>query len=278
MKPITKTTLRIYRDHMRPYGKYAALVAISLFLSVAGDIIAPLFYKRFFDLIAGTAGVSAIAGLLIKIIWYVLLVYLGAWLASRSAFFVINRIELRVMTDLKNTCFAYLHAHSYGFFASRFSGALVQKQSRFANAFETIFDQLALNLYPLALRILFIVIVLMYTNLLLGSLMVAWIAIFLAANYAFTVYKLRYDVEAAEMDTLTTAHLADTVTNNVNIKLFGSLADERAKFKMITEKQFKTRRAAWDLGMYVDSFQALLTILLEFLIFISRSVFGSGGA
>jgi ATP-binding cassette subfamily B protein len=82
-------------------------------------------------------------------------------------------------------------------------------------------------------------------------------------NYKFTLYKLPYDIRSAAADTEVGAHLADTVANNINIKLFGGRDREIATHRQITEKLFLSRKISWDLSAIVEAGQAGLMVLFE---------------
>ena len=73
---------------------------------------------------------------------------------------------------------------------------------------------------PSFTKILLITVILAKINIYLGLGMLAWIILFLTINWIFIRIKLKYDIERSETETATSSFLADTVTNNINIKLF----------------------------------------------------------
>lgn len=266
MKEVTKQTYTLFWQHAKPYKWLVFVMFLALAGTTAIEVIVPLFYKRFFDVIASQGAVRE-GATLVHIIVQVLILYSIAWVLWRVSGYAVSFLEPRIMVNLVNTSFEYLHNHSYGFFINRFAGALVRKVNRIASAFEGIFDALYWNLFPLVLKTTGILIVLFYKNVKLGLIMLLWSIVFMTVNYVLTMYKLKYDVEAAEMDTTTTAALADTITNQVNIKIFARLKEEFLAFKALTERQFRTRRFTENLGVYIEGVQAALTTVLEFLIF-----------
>lgn len=278
MKQVTKDTFRIYWQHVRPYRGLVMLLITANFFATVLDVVMPLFYKRFFDVLASEGASAAGVSQLLAIIVQVVLINAVVWVLWRITTFGNNFLQPRVMADLTNTSFEYLHLHSYSFFTNRFAGALVRKVNRFASAFEGIADRLYWEFFPLVIKIVGILGVLFYKNLLLGGVLFVWAAIFMSINYVLTMYKLKYDVESAEMDTKATARLADTITNNVNIKIFSSLKEEIAAFWKLTEEQFRIRRFTWNLGAYIESIQAALTVALEFIIFYVAIKLWQGGS
>jgi ATP-binding cassette subfamily B protein len=93
-----------------------------------------------------------------------------------------------------------------------------------------------------------------------------WCLLYLLFSYAYSIFKLPYDIKRAAADTKTTAQLADSITNNINIKLFTNYERENKRFFGVTQEQFALRKKSWDLGTIGDLIQSLLMIGLEFLI------------
>ncbi len=251
---------------------------VSTVIDTIGSVLLPLFYKNFFDVltILGPETIGA-RDKLVHIIFIILGIQVILWIFFRASYFSNTYFQGKVMQDLTNTSFDYLHHHSFNFFTNRFVGSLVRKVNRFVDAFSGIVDKLYWDLLPLCLRVSVILLILFLRNTTLGFILLIYIILYLSLNYIFTLYKLKYDTQAAEIDSKVTAQLADTITNNVNIKLFNALPDEFNWFKNLTQKQFIINKFTWFLGGYIESIQAALGILLEFFIFYFAIGFWSQG-
>ena len=279
MKIVTKQTYKIFWDHGWRYKLPFLVMIASLAAATAVAALVPFFYKRFFDTLtaAGAASRASLVGELTTIVVYIFILWGVVWLFYRIATFANTYFQPRVMADLAATSFAYLQGHSYGFFVNRFVGSLVRRVNRFVDAFEVIADRLYWDFFPMMLKALITLAVLWYWHPLLGALLAGWLVAFLAVNYVFAIYKLTYDAASASVDTEVTGRLADTVTNNVNIKIFTALGDERRGFRELLEKQFRIRRFTWNLSAGIEGAQAALMITLEFLIFYFAIRFWSRG-
>jgi len=269
MKAITKETYTVFWRHARRYRSPLAAMVVSSVLATVISTAIPLFYKQFFDILANSHAQSPgmLINTLTRIILIVLILQAIIWLFYRVSFFSNVYFQTHVMADLINTSFEYLHKHSYQFFANRFVGALVRKVNRLVDAFEAITDRLYYDLLPLAIRIIGILLVVFYRNTTLGIILASWILIYVAINYIFTIYKLKYDEANARINTEVTARLADTVTNNINIKIFSALGSELAGFQGLTEEQRKITTFTWHLGGYLEAVQGVFMIALEFFVF-----------
>ncbi len=172
------------------------------------------------------------------------------------------------MKDLTDYCFSYLQDHSHRFFTDNFAGALVKRVNRFASGFEVIADQCAFSTGQTAIRIVLVVCILLWRNRVIGLVFLVWTIIFIAFNFYFARWKLKFDLARAELDTKVTARLADTITNAVNLKLFAGTDREASDFRQITHAHQRARQKSWDLGWLSEGVQGLSIRILEILVLV----------
>jgi len=241
------------------------MFVLSTTIIMAGSlaIIEPLFYKKFFDVLV--AGGSR--EVLVSLLGTILTLYLIEWALWRIAGFINSYFQTRVMGDLSITCFNYLHKHSFSFFNNNFVGSLVKRVNRFYHAFEGVADACTWDLLPIIVDVILVIIVLSTRSPFLGVGLGIWVTIFCLVNYAFSRYKLKYDVERSEMDSKVTGILADTITNHSNVKLFVGYDREKKYFERMTRILNKMRKFTWDISSVFEAFQMLLMICLEIGIF-----------
>ncbi len=259
----TKDTLRIYWQHARVYRWRLFIVLFGVLISVGLDVFKPFLYKNLFNDLA--LGNHQNIAPLIHIVYLILLVTSLNWLVWRIITFVNNVFQPRVMSDLLNTCYRYIQDHSYSYFNNSFVGSMVTKVRRYQSSFENIADQFCFNMGRTFVQILFILIVLFLRYWLLGLVVLLWSLSYMLFAYFFTKYKLKYDILKSDQDTKTTAHLADTITNNLNIKLFAAKEKEVKIFEDHTQRQYELRKLTWDLGSYNEAFQSGSMAILEFI-------------
>ncbi len=268
MQPITKNltsqTVKIYWQHSKRHLGLLVLVLLGIFIASGLEILKPLLYKQFFD--ALPLGFSQ-APFLIKTIIKVLAIAISAWALWRMGTFGAAYFQAKIMRDLLNTSFNYLQQHSYSFFSNNFAGSLVRKVNKFSRSFEQITDQFFWSLIPILIRITAICVVVMLRSKVLGFVILIWSIFYIGFNYWFALFKLKYDVKRTEMDTLTTGVMADTITNNINLKLFTSYDSENKNFQKVTKKWYQATRLSWDLHNINEAAQGLLMVALEFFIF-----------
>lgn len=265
MQVLTKQTLRIYWQHVRRYKSRFFLVLTGVFTSAVIELAFPFVYKYLFDTLA-TQDLDMLPNLRNAILAFAGL-SIANWTIWRLVTYVNNRFQPRVMADLLNTCYLYVHDHSYQFFTDSFVGSLVAKIRRYPRSFEQIADQVCFDLgRVLVLRVLLIIIVLFFYSWKIGLLVFGWAVLFVSFNYLFSLYKLKYDVQRSAMDTEITGQLADTITNNINLKMFATLKQEYGIFARITDRWNAIQRWTWDLGSLAEAIQGAFMVILEIVI------------
>ncbi|NQV89478.1 MAG: ABC transporter ATP-binding protein [Parcubacteria group bacterium] len=264
----TKGILLVMWQHLRKYaGRWFVLLG---FIAIAKglDVLAPLFYKRFFDLMAGEipATPEALPALLVGTITMVLIIHGGSWLSWRLSSAINLWLQPRVMTDIVQTGHAYLHNNSYKFFSNSFTGSLIRKVNRLARSFEVLADQIQYTFVPIAITIFGYMIVLWTRSAILGAILLAWIILYLILNTAFAFWKTKYDFMASKIDSEATGVLADSITNAITVKLFTGKKFEKDLYEDVTDRLRKARTFTWGLGEIMDSFQGGMMVLIEFVI------------
>jgi len=253
---------------MRPYLWVVCIILALVVAAKSLDVVAPLFYKRFFDLLSGEipAVSEELPALLRGTILIVLILHLFNWIAWRLFALFSNWFQPRVMADLRQTAFSYLHHHSYRFFSNSFSGSLVRRVNRLADSFEALVDQMVFNIIPLFVIVVGNLIVLWTRSSMLALILLGWVVLYIVINVLFATWKTKYDFSRAELDSETTGVLADSLTNAVTVKLFTGHAFESGLFKNVTERLRRMHTFTWNIGEAMEAVQALLMTLIEFVI------------
>lgn len=261
-RALTGQTLKIFWQHARRYPWLALTIVLGIVIANLIDVYVPYLLKQFFDILAedGKQGV----GELTRLLWYIFGLNMVMWSMYRTSALANNTFQPRVMSDLLNTCYAYLQRHSISYFDNSFVGSLVRRITRYASAFETIADQLTWEMGRVAVRIGGILVVLLFYKPALGVIALVWSILYVFIMFRFAKFKLKYDIQSAEMDTEVTRHVADTVTNQYNLKIFASIGREVSAFKIITDKLFAIRKLKWNLDELVNAIQGLLIFTFQF--------------
>ncbi len=261
MQTLSKQTLKIFWQHAKRYPWRIFFITCSVLFVTGLDIYRPLLYRDFFNVLEkfNYGDISP----LFKILWLILAVHVLHRILWTAFDYVNNFFQPKVMADLTYSCYRYLQKHSFSFFSNSFVGSLVTKVKRFERSFESIADQVHMNLGRAALRTVLILIVLLSVHWIFTAIILVWAIFYSLFTYYFAQYKLKYDAQKANADTKVTAQLADSITNNTNIKLFSAYEQENKNFADVNQNQFRLRKLTWDLGTMAMFVQGSLMILLE---------------
>ncbi|MBU1613278.1 ABC transporter ATP-binding protein/permease [Patescibacteria group bacterium] len=236
-------------------------------LGALTGVIVPLFYRDFFNVLTGAQDKQASSETLIGILVIIASLQLAEWAFWRIGIAATSAFESRIVFELSNFCFKYLHRHSFAFFNNNFVGSLVKRVNRFTRAFESILDRIIFNILPLSINAIVIVFILWRTNWMLSFGLIIWIALYIVVNLLFVRFKMKYDIQRSEADTKATGILADTITNNSNVKLFNGYDREVNRMGEANERVRYLRKLTWDLSSIFEAVQGLLFIILEVSLF-----------
>lgn len=263
---MTWRIFKIFWKHIRKYKAMFWLILGAVFLSQIVEVIAPWFYKQFFDLLATSTPGEMATGELIRLLFIILIFHLIGWFAWRIALFTMNYFEPYIMRDIKQSSYEYLLGHSYRFFSNNFSGSLTRKVNRLSKAFEEIVDQLFFNLIPIVIIITGNIIVLYFRNVWIALALLIWTVIYMVINLVFSLWKQKYEIEKAEKDSEATGILADGITNSNNIKLFTANKFEESLYAKVIEEVRRLKTFSWNLSQVMETIQVLLMISIEFIL------------
>ncbi|MBI5621527.1 ABC transporter ATP-binding protein [Candidatus Falkowbacteria bacterium] len=263
----TRQTVKIYWQHAMRYKLLFTGMTLFIITASSVGVLIPLYFKKFFDVLTGSGDTTVVATALIYILVVIGALELIQWLFWRLSGLAATYFQAGVLHDLQQSCFEYLHRHSFSFFNDNFVGSLVKRVRYFARAFESIADKVSWHILPLIVNIIIIIAVLLRRNWWLAVGMLVWLLIFMSVNVLFVRFKLRYDIAKAAAETASTGLLADTITNHHTVKLFNGYAREvRSSYRAI-KKVTDLRLLTWNLDNIFEAFQGLLTVFLEVGIF-----------
>ena len=245
-------------------------------LASSANIIVPIYYKKFFDILSTTTNKIESAPQLIHLLFIILGFYILSWVFWRIGSLANAHFQARGMANLRRQAYASLLHHSYSFFVNNFTGSLVQKVGRYARAFERLTDRFTWDVVPLVVRLTGMLIVTYYINPKLTAIIFSWALLYMLVGYFYSLWRFKYNVEMAASDSHTTAVLADTITNQNNIELFSKHNDEIQNFWEVTEKQKNITAKNWSVNMGLDAIQAIFSFIVEFIVFYVAVIYWKG--
>jgi len=231
------------------------------------DLFAPLYYRDFFNILGSASDKANTAPTLVHVILIILLLNITSWAGYRFSSFFNAIFQTGSMAKLRTQAFDYLLNHSHNFFANSFTGSLTQRINRYARAFESLSDRVIWNIVPVFIRIVGVAFVIWTIKPLISVVVIIWTILFLAFNYAFARFRLKYDLVRTVADTHSTGVLSDAISNHNNIQIFTGFNFESKLFGDAVTDQAKATRTVWFLDVGAEAVQAFLIIFMEFFLF-----------
>ncbi len=263
----TKDVLKIYWESLRRYPRSITAILIAIISASVMGIIIPLYYKEFFDLLAQGGDTTSRATALRHVVIIILGLNIAIFLSWRTTNFTNQYLASSVIGNLRSRAFAYLIDHSQRFFTGMFTGTLVQRVNRFAGAYDRLMDRVIYDIVPITVQVIGVIIILFQERPIVAVIILCWAAVFIACNYVFARWKLKYDIASAAQDSRTTGVLADIITNQPTVDAHGSHTLEKRRYSDEVRRQMRITRFRWNLGESMEAIQALLIVLVEFAVF-----------
>lgn len=261
MKNLSRQTISLFWQFTVKYRWHLVLSAVSSLIMNASGVYVPFLYKQLLDAIA-TNDLSLLPTIyrIIVVFVFVNIVFL---LSTQFKMGANITFQTRTMADIANHCYNYLNQHSYSFFNDNFSGALTKKVSRYIKSYEELTDQATWRIAESLVRLLFIIIALALRNIWLSIFTIIWTIAYILFSLFIAKKRQLIDLKKSEADSIASAHLADTIVNYLNLKIFSSRQAEEKRYEKLTGKQFGYQKQAWDYDRKVESIITAFMIVLE---------------
>ncbi|MEI8249034.1 MAG: ABC transporter ATP-binding protein [Candidatus Taylorbacteria bacterium] len=271
-KSLPKATVTdVLREYARIAGKYWLFMLIAFVSTVipviSGGIIAPIYYKKFFDILAKNVPISVAMPQLVQLILFVFAMNMIAWVFLRIYSFTVVYIQTGIMNHLRQDAYEYILGHSYAFFSNTFSGSLVQKINRFMRSFERVMDRFFQEIVPIMVRVIGVCIVLWYAQPVLTYAIIVWMIVFFVIAFIFARWKIPYDIASAEVESRASAALADSLSNHATIQMFNRFSHEAQIFSVANTLHTKALAKKWNVANATEAIQAFINVCTEFIIF-----------
>jgi len=277
-KVTIKDVLREYYNIAKHYWRLLLGILVTIVVTViASNIIVPLYYKHFFDILSQKDSVDVLSLRLVHTIFIIFILNVIGWTGNRIQSFAMVHLETDIMNRLRQTAYEYVIGHSYSFFSNTFSGSLVQKINRYMRSFERIMDRIVGEIIPILLKVVGICIVLWTIKPFFVYMIVGWFFLYLALAVVFSRWKMPYDIHSAEVESRASAALADSISNHATIQSFNRFSHESALFGQANTTHTTALKKKWNAANIIDSIQGCLNIGIEFLVFYIAIKFWGGG-
>jgi len=264
MNVSNKRVASVYLGYFNRSKKLAYLLLLLVLSLPILEIIYPIFYKEFFDsLFEGVGTRYDQLDSLLGIVLILGILHFSGWVIRRALDYVNMRLQFNVIRDIYQDSFAYTILHSEKFFSDSFIGSLIKKIGRFVDSFSRLLDAIIWDFLPIIVASIGYLIVMLNRNFLIAGLMFAWIVFFVSANYFFALYKQKYEIENAEIDSKLTGAIADSLSNHTTVKVFTGEKREMGLVNDSVYQYIRSHTITWKLHIFADAIQYGIAGIVE---------------
>ena len=257
------------------FREYGAIIRqkwgwfIIVVLGISGgaglELLVPLFYKELANGLSKPFTPNS-HELLLQNLTYIAITYGIIWLSWRALELGMIMFQSWGLNKLDKRCFDVLVKQRHHFFENNFAGSLVKQANRFIKAFETIIDWLIFQCYGNLLQISIAFVIFYQQQPRFALYFLIWVAIFLGWSGGYLVWKLKFDLRVAEMDSKLGGAYADGISNIAIVKSFALEQQERTNISNLADESYRKRNVAWLLTFVSFAVQGLLVFSIELLL------------
>lgn len=257
--------LKVFWEHLKNY-KFALTIAVVFSLAVNAIALLPAWlYKLMFDLLSNdNYSLSQKTDQAFPYLLAIVASKTAIQLCWRGVDFSLIYLESHTMTDIASTSFSYLEKHSYQFFSNSFTGSLVRKVNRLVRSFEDLTDKMIFNFIPLFVLTFGAVGMITWRQPTIGLIMFVWVILFLGMNLLLFKKVQKYNILRAEKDSEVTGVLSDSLTNNINVKLFSHYDFEEGRYRKVLDEWRVLMSKGWRMNILPIFLGSVSFLLLEF--------------
>ena len=240
-KNCTRRTLYYFLNATKRYMGLAIGGAITTPMVIfLRNILTPLLLADMIQIVSdGIRGEELYQALIPRAILLVAVALLRSFVLGPLRMWCVWKMEIKAMYDLSCKAFDTVTAQSMQFHSDRFSGSLVSQTNKFVGAYERLMDEFFWNIFPVALDILMIMIVMIPKAPLFVVGMVVFIIIYIVAAAIWFKKLAPIHEKEASTSNKCTGQLADSVSNVVSVKSYAREKYESARYAKYQGEWYK---------------------------------------
>lgn len=250
----------------RSHKLVATLAMLFVLAASASSTLVPYVFKRIVDTINGLPGIGP------ENVWFWATLYVISAFFSAMCWRGSGFAGLRWATGVRATgrvgLTEHITQHSYGFFSSRFAGALASKLRTSTEGVKTMVESILWEWLEFGFKIFFSMVLMFVTNVYIGAVFVLWFLIVVPANFFLARKKVALSMATQAADTELTAHTVDVLTNIAAMHDYARRSFELDNLNKLIEKRRRAGARNWTFSERIltlnSIIEAIFTALLIF--------------
>ncbi len=254
-KDIIAFTIHYFRENRGLFALAVSGMALAgfvdtLFPVMTGKLVGAVSDGKPLDAVLAAFGLL----LLVEVVYHAL---------NKGSIFVWNVVANRNLYSIVTDAFAKVQRFSTEWHANAFAGGTVRKITRGMWSFDVFEDILLMYLLPTAIVMISTVTLLWLRWPVMGAITLAAVVVYVSVS-VYLIVKVnapRFRKSAAE-DTKVGAAIADAITANAAVKMFGRERDEEARFRGVATDWRRMALNAWQIGNLNDMIRRYLAVAM----------------
>ncbi|HCE42523.1 MAG TPA: metal ABC transporter permease [Lentisphaeria bacterium] len=249
-----KYNLSVYYTFIRPYLWLAALVLVVNFVFELTLTLDKILFKFVIDdgtsFVGGTMSRELFVSALLMISIYFLLIIFSRSVLRFLQLHFTNRLEAKMIFDMKKRYFLHLVMLSHDFHTSHKSGSLIARLSRGGRALEMFTDVAIFEFAPFVFQFVVVSVSLAYFSSTYVYVALGTSIVFLAFSLFMQQIEMRYTLVENNADDTEKGFIGDVFTNVDAIKYYGKEKSIGSRYEGKAGATRDAQRAHWDVGRY----------------------------
>lgn len=192
----------------------------------------------------------------------ILLFGVGLWILNEIGFRVSGilwaKAAPRLEADVRMSIFDYVQRHSYRYFSNQFAGALSNKINDLPSSMGRILQLICSVFVPVSLAIVISTTLFSFLNPLFAAILASWILLHMGVCFAFARKCDHLSLTHAESVSGLSGKIVDSLSNNLNVKLFARFDAER---EFLKKYQKEERKKNYISLMFIEKIKIILGVL-----------------
>ncbi|MDD2890610.1 MAG: ABC transporter ATP-binding protein [bacterium] len=257
-----KYNFKLYWSFIKKQKLLFASILVLILLIESASLVDKFLFKALIDkgaeFLAQTLDLPGFTQTLIFIAICYIGITLFKVLAKITHLGFINKLEVKMIADLKRKFFNHLVHMDYNFHTTNRTGSLISKLTRIGGAVESMTDSITFNFTPLFLQLTISILSLVYFNWVSGVVTFITMIAFIAYSLFIQRIQEKANVAANLAEDTERANISDVFTNIESVKCFGKEDFVKKKYVEISDTTKEKTLRFWNYFRFLDSIQTLI--------------------
>ncbi len=254
--------LKNYFELARPYWAYFLVIALFVLLASLSIVGEKYLFKIILDngasFVSGTLEKNALIQILLGVVVAYAIVVAVKGVSNWARYYFLNRLDGRLILDLKKKYFDYLVRLSHKFHTTNRTGTLIARMTRGARSIEGITDFIVFSSIPLVIQLSVVFVALLYFDVFSAITIIVIMFVFILFVLFVTQKQQKPKIESNEADDAEKGLISDVFTNIDTVKYYGKEDRIGSVFLKLAQTSTKKFIINWDYESYVEVGQSII--------------------